>query len=227
MEKGKKAPLKGGHVHFWLSDLSSVKRGGGASLLPPPPTHTALASARPAQELARRLRAASQRGCSVRRDRAEGPGVTVPLHPPDTPLPPLRGKQGGSKRAQSRAAAVAGNEKRFHSSLPSLRGRGRRERGERRNRPMCHRRQRPPSLLRAGGEQPPAPHTPSAPSHRGRQSVGLPTALCLPPSPGPGRSRSLPGPPCASPVPRPGRAQQRPHLPRGTSPGSLFGSQRY
>lgn len=214
METGKKAPLKGGHVHFWLSDLSSVKRGGGASLLPPPPTHTALASARPAQGLARRLRAASQRGCSVRRDRAEGPGVTAPLHPPDTPLPPLRGKEGGSKRAQSRAAAVAGNEKRFHSSLPSLRGRGRRERGERRNRPMCHRRQRPPSLLRAGGEQPPAPHTPSAPrplpTGGGRawaspQPFAFPTAqvpaapgvcrdpVCLP-RPTPGQSPAAPAP---------------------------------
>lgn len=108
LETGKKLFWKGGHVHFCLSDLSSVKRGGGASLLPPPPpTHSALALPRPAQGPARRLRATSQRGCPVQRDRGEGPGVTAPPPARDPP----QSKQGGSKRAQSWAAAVARNEK--------------------------------------------------------------------------------------------------------------------
>lgn len=98
------------------------------------------------------------------------------------PLAPLRSNRRGSKRALSRAAAVARGDKGFHPAVPSLRSRGRRESGERRNRSMCHRRQRPPSLPRAGGEHSrPGPHTSDAAQGSRVAGRGPPPAPCLPP----------------------------------------------
>lgn len=86
---GEEALLGGGHVPFWRSDLSSVKRGGGAALLPLPPAHPALALARAARGLA-------QRGAQGRACGAESGSASARR----TPCP-LRSKPGGSKRAQS------------------------------------------------------------------------------------------------------------------------------
>lgn len=149
-----------------------------------------------------------------RRESGARSGSTSTRH---GPLAPLRSNRRGSKRAQSRAAAVAGDDKDFHSAAPSLGSRSRRESGERTNRFMCH--------------------SPRSPEPAGRTPGPVRTLVTLPPvhgsretawashSPLPFphfRSRPLPefaGTWLFFPHPTAGQSREAPALSKGTSPG--------
>lgn len=200
------------HVHFWLSDLSSFKAGGGASLLPPA-RHTLRLHWQD------RLRdwpsgfAPLPRENARRSATGEWDQEWQHLYLARTPRP-LRNNRRGSKRAKVGRQRWPGMTKIF---IPLSRRSEAEAGGERTALSMWHRHRSPEPR-----------GTPQVrPTHfGGRTWPPPPPRLLL--SSVPGRSRSLLGPGLFSPTPRPGKAEQRPHLPREPlREGSPLGSQRH